>query len=56
MISLKTVSEKLHAWRRYRAAVRELSQLSDHDLSDIGIGRGDIDYVSRRPVVSKASA
>jgi uncharacterized protein YjiS (DUF1127 family) len=56
MISLKTVSEKLNAWRRYRAAVRELSQLSDHDLSDIGIGRGDIEYVSRRPVVSKASA
>ena len=56
MISLKTVSEKLNAWRRYRAAMRELSQLSDHDLSDIGIGRGDIDYVSRRPVVSKASA
>ena len=55
MISLKTVSEKLNVWR-YRAAVRELSQLSDHDLSDIGIGRGDIEYVSRRPVVSKASA
>jgi uncharacterized protein YjiS (DUF1127 family) len=56
MISLKTVSEKLNAWRRYRAAVRELSQLSDHHLSDIGIGRGDIDYVARRPVMSKASA
>jgi uncharacterized protein YjiS (DUF1127 family) len=56
MISLKAVSEKLNAWRRYRAAVRELSQLSDHDLSDIGIGRGDINYVSRRPVVIRASA
>jgi uncharacterized protein YjiS (DUF1127 family) len=56
MNSLKTVSEKLNAWRRYRAAMRELSQLSDHDLSDIGIGRGDIEYVSRRPVMSKASA
>jgi uncharacterized protein YjiS (DUF1127 family) len=56
MISLKTVSEKLNAWRRYRAAVRELSQLSDHDLSDIGIGRGDIDHVARRPLVSQASA
>jgi uncharacterized protein YjiS (DUF1127 family) len=56
VISLKTVSEKLHAWRRYRAAARELSQLSDHDLSDIGIGRGDIDYVARRPVASKSSA
>jgi uncharacterized protein YjiS (DUF1127 family) len=56
MISLKTISGKLSAWRRYRAAVRELSQLSDHDLSDIGIGRGDIEYVARRPVMSKASA
>jgi uncharacterized protein YjiS (DUF1127 family) len=55
MISLKKVSEKLNAWRRYCSAVRELSQLSDHDLSDIGIGRGDIDYVARLPVMSKAS-
>jgi len=42
MTSLKTISEKLDAWRRYRAAVRELSQLTDHELSDIGIRRGDI--------------
>ena len=49
MISLKTVSDKVNAWRRYRAAVRRMSQLSDHDLSDIGIGRGDIEYVARRP-------
>jgi uncharacterized protein YjiS (DUF1127 family) len=56
VISLKTISEKLTAWRRYRAAMRELSQLSDHDLSDIGIGRGDIEYVARRPVVGKPSA
>jgi uncharacterized protein YjiS (DUF1127 family) len=56
MISLKTISEKLNAWRQYRAAVRELSQLSDHELSDIGIGRGDIEYVARRPVAGKTSA
>jgi uncharacterized protein YjiS (DUF1127 family) len=56
VISLKTISEKLNAWRRYRAAVRELSQLSDHDLSDIGIGPGDIDYVARRPLVGRTSA
>ena len=56
VISLKTISEKLDAWRRYRAAVRELSQLSDHDLSDIGIGRGQIENIARRPVTSKASA
>jgi uncharacterized protein YjiS (DUF1127 family) len=56
VISLKAISEKLKAWRRHREAVRELSQLSDHELSDIGIGRGDIDYVVRRPIASKASA
>src|SRR5690242_14918703 len=37
MTSLKTISEKLTAWRRYREAVRELSQLSDRELNDIGI-------------------
>ena len=56
MISLKTISEKLNARRRYREAVSELSKLSDHELSDIGISRGDIEYVARPPVASKASA
>ena len=56
MISLRMISEKLKAWRRHREAMRELSQLSDHELSDIGIGRGDIEYVVRRPVACKRSA
>ena len=56
MISLKAISEKLNARRRYREAVSELSKLSDHELSDIGISRGDIEYVARRSVASKASA
>jgi uncharacterized protein YjiS (DUF1127 family) len=56
MISLKTISEKLNARRRYREALTELSKLSDHELSDIGISRCDIEYVARRPVVSRASA
>ncbi|HEY1884515.1 MAG TPA: DUF1127 domain-containing protein [Roseiarcus sp.] len=56
MISLKTISEKLNARRRYREAVSELSKLTDHELSDIGISRGDIEYVARRPAVSEASA
>ena len=56
MISLKTISEKLNARRRYREALTELSKLSDHELSDIGISRSDIAYVARRPVVSTASA
>jgi len=56
VVSVRMISEKLKAWRRHREAMRELSQLSDHELSDIGIGRGDIEYVVRRPVTSKPSA
>jgi uncharacterized protein YjiS (DUF1127 family) len=29
-------------WKRYGHAVQELSQLSDRELADIGITRGDI--------------
>jgi uncharacterized protein YjiS (DUF1127 family) len=54
MTSLKTISEKLAAWRRYREAVRELSQLSDRELDDIGIRRGDIEFIVRRSVASQA--
>jgi uncharacterized protein YjiS (DUF1127 family) len=56
MTPLKTISEKLSAWRRYRDAVRELSQLSDRELDDIGIRRGDIEFIVRRSVVSQAAA
>ena len=45
MTSIKTIVEKLNAWLRYRDAVRELSQMSDRELEDIGIRRGDIHYV-----------
>ena len=48
MTALKTISEKLAAWRRYRDAVRELSQLSERELSDIGIRRGDIESIARQ--------
>ena len=48
MIPFKTITEKLIAWRRYREAVKELSQLSDRELSDIGIRRGDIEFIVRQ--------
>jgi uncharacterized protein YjiS (DUF1127 family) len=56
MSPLKTISEKLAAWRRYREAVRELSQLSNRELDDIGIRRGDIEFIVRRSVASQVSA
>jgi uncharacterized protein YjiS (DUF1127 family) len=48
MVSLKMISQKIDAWRRYREAVRELSQFSDHELSDIGVRRCDIEDIVRR--------
>jgi uncharacterized protein YjiS (DUF1127 family) len=36
----------LHAWKRYGVAVQELSHLSDRELADIGITRGDISRVA----------
>ena len=44
--SLKTIAEKVAAWRRYRDAVRELSQLTDRELIDIGVRRGDIPFIA----------
>jgi uncharacterized protein YjiS (DUF1127 family) len=34
------------AWKRYGAAVQELSHLSDRELADIGITRNDISRVA----------
>ena len=48
MTSIKTITEKLNAWRRYREAVRELSRLNDRELADIGIRRGDIEFIARQ--------
>jgi uncharacterized protein YjiS (DUF1127 family) len=56
MTAFKTISEKLTAWRKYRDAVRELSQLTDHELDDIGIPRGDIEFIVRRSIASEATA
>jgi uncharacterized protein YjiS (DUF1127 family) len=36
----------LQRWRRYNRSLRELSQLSDRELADIGINRGDIPSVA----------
>jgi uncharacterized protein YjiS (DUF1127 family) len=33
-------------WRHYKASVRELSQLGDRQLADLGINRSDITRVA----------
>ena len=36
----------LQAWKRYNNSLRELSQLGDRELADIGITRSDIPRVA----------
>ena len=52
MASIRIISQKLSAWRRYREAVRELSQMSDHELADIGISRCDIESIARETIAA----
>jgi uncharacterized protein YjiS (DUF1127 family) len=54
MTPIKSLGEKFNAWRRYRDAVRELTQLSDRDLADIGVRRGDIHFIARQAAVATA--
>ena len=48
VMSLQSVAQKITEWRRYRTSVRELSLLSDRELADLGINRGDIVAVCRK--------
>ena len=56
MASFKTIYQKLADWRRYRETVRELSQLSDRKLDDIGVGRDDIEHIVRHSLVAVPAA
>jgi uncharacterized protein YjiS (DUF1127 family) len=35
-------------WRRYRETVNELGRLSNRELNDLGINRGEIPFVARK--------
>ena len=37
-------------WRRYRDTVNELSRLSNRELNDLGISRGENPFVARKSV------
>ena len=34
-------------WRNYRRTFNELNALSNRELNDLGINRGDIDFLAR---------
>ncbi len=50
MLNVDKLAKRLRNWNRYRTTVRELSQLSDRDLSDLGIARGDIRFIAKKTV------
>ncbi|MGE6740820.1 DUF1127 domain-containing protein [Allorhizobium pseudoryzae] len=44
------IARSLNNWRKYRQTVTELGRMSDRELTDLGIGRGDIRRVARTAV------
>ena len=46
--SKMTFKESFANWRRYRNTCSELYRMTDRELSDIGIARGDIPFVARQ--------
>lgn len=44
------IKKSYSAWRKYRQTVNELSRMTDRELADLGIGRGEIANVARRSV------
>ncbi|MGQ7791787.1 DUF1127 domain-containing protein [Faunimonas sp. B44] len=47
---INSVVDRFRRWRRYRSTVRQLAALSNHELSDLGISRGQIESVARQAV------
>ena len=46
------ILSKIRAYARYHETVRELSQLSDRELDDLGISRFQIASVARQAAVA----
>lgn len=47
MLLLTALYERLHRWWNDRRTVRELSLLTDRDLTDLGLDRHQINRVAR---------
>ena len=46
-------AERLAYYRTYRATVNEFSPLDDRELSDVGIGRGNIDVIACQAALTR---
>ena len=45
--NINNLYNRYRRWRRYRETVRELENLSTHELNDLGINRGEITRLAR---------
>lgn len=52
---LKGLNARLRQYRRVKQTINELRQLSDAELNDIGIGRGDIRAIANGDPTHKRS-
>jgi uncharacterized protein YjiS (DUF1127 family) len=44
------VARSLNNWRKYRQTVTELGRMTNRELNDLGIDRGDIRSVARASI------
>ena len=54
-MTFKSIASKLSSWRRYRDSIRELSRLTDRELNDLGISRGDIEFIARKSLRARSA-
>ena len=47
-MAIKNLFRPIAQWRQYRDTVSALSKLSNRELDDLGICRGDIDVIASR--------
>jgi uncharacterized protein YjiS (DUF1127 family) len=53
MLTISTLKKNIRRWARERNTIRELSQLSDRDLADLGIARGEIRFVAKKHAAAR---
>jgi uncharacterized protein YjiS (DUF1127 family) len=49
---LSILNKKINDYLMYRRTVYELNRLTNRDLADLGISRGDIEFIARKHSVS----
>lgn len=49
---ITSLLSKVRSYLRYRETVRELSQLTDRELDDLGISRFQIDGIAREHAIA----